>query len=951
MSHDGHMLYLIDGHAQIFRSYFAIRGGMTSPVTGEPTNATFAFTGMLLKLFNQFEPRYVAMAIDSEGKTFRDEIYEDYKANREAPPEDFAVQIPRILEITRLFGVPVLSHQGAEADDIIATIATRLTASDHDGDRDVTVAIVSKDKDLEQLLGDRVKMFDIHTDTTIDVETLKETKGIAPEQVIDLLTLTGDSTDNIPGVAGVGTKTAAKLLQEFGSIDNLLANVDKIKGKRRENIEAARPFLDKARQLVTLKRDVPIDFKLEDAHVDQIDATALQRLFKKLGFNRHQRDLERLLDRYSSGPIASNPDDPTSDTALFATGLFPDDAQTADSPAASPSTPGRTTAADFDYRAVTTHDELDELAATLRRQKLIAVDSETVGLGHRTELCGLCFAWQAGSGVYVPVRSPKPSEHLDRETVLSALRDVLEDPSLPKCGHNVKYDWLVLEHAGVRMRGVVFDTMIAAFLVGAPGQALDHLALSELNHEMTPISALIGPRERGKPQKTMDQVPLEQVTAYAAEDADVTLRLYEKLKPRLTTLGMQELAERVEMPLVEVLAVMEANGIRVDPDVLDEQRRELEARIVELRDAIHEAAGEPFNIDSPKQLGEVLFQKLKLPVVKKTKTGASTDIEVLEKLADMDGLDASAQLVPGLIVEYRQLTKLVGTYLEALKQSIDAKTGRIHATFHQTGAATGRLSSSGPNLQNIPIRTDLGRQVRKAFVADPDHLLISVDYSQIELRLLAHLSEDPALLDAFRKGQDIHSAVAAQVFGLDPDAVTTEQRARAKVINFGIVYGITKYGLSRRIEGMSVEDADRLITEYRARFAGIDSFLAQCVEHARTHGYVRTMLGRRRSIPQIDSRNPQQRALGERLAINTVVQGSAADLIKLAMVNLHRRIEDESLSLRMLLQIHDELVLEAPAAQAEPMSAVVREAMEGAMELRVPLKAEVGVGPDWYSAK
>ncbi len=940
-------LYLIDGHAQIFRAYYAIRGGMNSPVTGEPTHAVFGFAGMLLKLFKQFRPRYVALALDAKGKTFRHEIYPDYKANRAEMPEDLPSQIERIVEMSRMFGIPVLRQEGVEADDIIATLATRMTEDPSRGE--VQVRLVSKDKDLEQLLSDRVTMFDIHTDTTIDIATLKAEKGITPAQAVELQTLTGDTVDNVRGVEGIGPKTAAKLIEQYGTVDNLLAHLDEIKGKRRENLEKARDTLPLTRQLVTLKRDVAIDFDLEDARLGGIDAAGLRRLFKELGFRRHQADLDALLaDASAAAPRVNNDDDPK---LHFAAGLF--DAGPTPLSDASPSgtITTATTAADYDYSAITTRAQLDELVQTLRAHKLIALDTETIGLGHRAPLCGLCFAWKPGSGVYVPVASCWPESHLDLATVLDALRPILEDPAVGKTGHNLKYDMLVLRNAGVRVRGVAFDSMIAAHLLGLPGKGLDDVALAVLNHEMIPITRLIGARARGVTQKTMDQVPLEEITPYAAEDADISLRLYHEFHPKLRVMGMEELCDQVETPLVAVLADMESTGIRVDPDVLLEQKTALAARIVELRDAIHEAAGEPFNIDSPKQLAEILFTRLKLPMLKRTRTGPSTDIEVLEALADREDLTSEQAKVPRLMIEYRQLTKLVGTYLDSLREAIHPPTGRVHASFHQTGAATGRLSSSDPNLQNIPVRTEIGRRIRKAFIAEPDQLLIGADYSQIELRVLAHLSRDEALCDAFDRDMDIHTAVAARVFGIKPEEVSREQRDHAKTINFGIIYGITPYGLARRVEGMSVEDARAMIAEYKRGYPGIDAFMRKCVEHADAHGYVTTILGRRRAITQIKSSNAQTRALGERLAINSVVQGSAADLIKKAMVSLHRTIDAQHLPLRILLQIHDELILETPEKEAESMAAIVKREMEQAMTLRVPLKVEVGMGRNWLEAK
>jgi DNA polymerase-1 len=681
----------------------------------------------------------------------------------------------------------------------------------------------------------------------------------------------------------------------------------------------------------------------------------LLALFRELGFNRHVTDLQNLL---GPDPAKAEPEKkrtqkksaPIPGGGLFG-GIADEQDEADEDTEQSAEATTLITATDGDYRAITTADELSELVVTLTKQKLIAVDTETVGLGHSADLCGVCLSWESGSGVYVPVRSPEPQNHLDETTVLAALRPVLEDPATGKTGHNLKYDYLVLKHAGVHLRGIVFDSMIAGHLLGLPGIGMDDMALSQLNYETIPISRLIGERGRGKTQKTMDRVPLELATPYSAEDADISLRLYELLRPRIDEAGMKALLDDVETPLVEVLAVMEDNGIRVDPDVLDEQKAALAERIDILRDQIHEAAGGAFNVDSPKQLAEVLFTNLGLPVVKRKKTGPSTDVEVLEKLAEMDGIDPVAQKVPVLMLEYRQLSKLVGTYLGNLKDSIHLGDGRVHAQFHQTGAATGRLSSSDPNLQNIPIRTEVGRQIRKAFVAEPGHVLISADYSQIELRMLAHLSGDPRLTEAFKQDRDIHAAVAAQVFGVPLDEVTPEQRGNAKMINFGIVYGITAYGLARRVESLDNESAKQLINGYKQRFSGIDSFLDKCIDKAQTDGYVATILGRRRAIPEIGSSNGQTRQLGERLAINSVVQGSAADLIKLAMVNLHRRIVSESLPMKMLLQIHDELVFESPADKADEAAAIIRHEMEHAMDLSVPLKVDIGAGPDWFNAK
>jgi DNA polymerase-1 len=971
MSNEGSQektIYIIDGFAQIFRAYYAIMSGITSPHTGEPTAVSFGMAGMFLKLFREFHPHYVVMASDSKGKTFRDELYPEYKANRDPAPEDLKAQIPRVFEISRRFGVPVVEYPGAEADDVIATMVRNILQDPEH--KDIHIRIVSKDKDLEQLLGDRVEMFDIHKDEVIDVNTLKEKKGIKPDQVIDMLALMGDKSDNVPGVEGIGPKTAAKLINEFGTMENLLANTDKIKGKRRENIEKAIPHLSLSKTLVTLKDDLTLDFEFKDSKVGGLDAAALRELFQELGFRRHLIDLDALLESQgglalggttsSTGKSVSSKASKSRQAAapgqgsLFDMSMDDDSAQGGGSGDEDAGDARLTNANENDYQAITTSKQLDDLIKTLSKLKLFSIDTETVGLGMRAGLCGICLSWNVGHAVYVPVLSPTPELHLDLEEVRRKLGPILNDPSIGKIGHNIKYDIHVLVGAGMPVRGVVFDTMVAAHLTDQAVIGLDWLARNLLHHRMIPISDLIGPPPKGGrgKQKTMDQVPLELITPYGAEDADLTLRLYELLSKKMKLMGVESLAHDVEMPLVEVLAIMEQNGIRVDPDILTGQKVTLAKRIDELRDDIYEAAGGlPFNIDSPKQLAEVLFKQLKLPVGKRTKTGPSTDIEVLEKLADREDLDAEKTKVPRLIVEYRQLRKLVNTYLDALVEDIDPNTHRVHASFHQTGTATGRLSSSDPNLQNIPIRTDIGRQVRKAFVAETGHQLVSADYSQIELRILAHLSGDQALSDAFKKGMDIHTAVAVEVFEIKPDEVTVEQRTRAKTINFGIVYGVTPYGLARRIENLDVPGAKRLIADYHRRFPGISKFLDKCVGEADDKGYVTTMLGRRRSIPQIHSRQGNTRSLGERLAINSVVQGSAADLIKVAMVRLQRRIEAEKLPMKLLLQIHDELVVEAPTEHAQSQSDIVVEVMESAMTLDVPLKVDASMGGDWFEAK
>ncbi len=982
-------LYLIDGHAQIFRAYFAIRGGMNSPRTGEPTQAVFGMAGMFLKFFNTCHPQHVVMAIDLPGKTFRDDVFPEYKANRPPPPADLIAQEKRIFELTRMFGISVLGHDGAEADDVIATLTKRLL--DDPARSDWQVRIVSRDKDLEQLLGDRVTMFDIHTDTTIDVAHLQNEKGISPAQVIDMLALMGDTADNIKGVEGIGPKTAAELIRQFGSIDGIYNHIDQIKGKRRENLEQARPLIPQSVRLVTLDHALPLTLTLDDTQVNPPDAAGLQHLFDELGFNRHRAELQRFLQQQGlpeskAGPDTHAPSSPAKtptknkpdQTLDFAGSLFEGMSESqiksvgAGHPQHGPASVSESTTASSlqtgltdghdgsafanrDYQAITTLDQLREVAQTIALQKLLAIDTETVGLGHRATMCGLSLSWQQGHAVYVPIQTPEGEPRLSLTEVRQILGPILANPAIGKCGHNLKYDWLVLRHAGLPLRGIVFDSMIASHLLGYPAHGIDDLAQSLLNWRMMQISALIGDgatlHHGTKSARTMDQVPLAHITPYACDDAEVALRLCQRLQPQLRLLGLDELAREVEMPLVEVLSEMEFNGIELDAAVLEQQRKQLTQRMDIVRDETLGHIGGPCNLDSPKQLAQVLFTQLGLPVVKRSKTGPSTDVEVLETLTQRDDLTPQqAQVLQG-ILEYRQLTKLVGTYLESLKESIAADTGRVHAQFHQTGAATGRLSSSGPNLQNIPIRTDLGKQIRKAFVAPVGSQLVCADYSQIELRVLAHLSQDANLIEAFMQDQDIHTAVAAQVFHVNPTEVTKAMRGHAKVINFGIVYGVTPYGLARRIEGMSVDDAKKLISDYKRKFAGIGAFLDQCVQQAEELGYVTTILGRRRPIPQIKATNPNQRSLGERLAINSVVQGSAADLIKKAMVRLHQRIGHEKLPARLLLQVHDELVLETPIDHVQETIQLVRDEMQNAMKLKVPLKVDVGTGSDWLTAK
>ena len=952
--------YIIDTHAEIFRAYYAIRNGLTSSVTGEATHAVFGFTGTLIRLLTQLRPKYLVAAIDTPGKTFRTDLYPEYKANRSAPPDDLVTQIHRILQLLEAFGILTLGTADLEADDIIASV-TQSVLDDPDA-KNVEVTIVSRDKDLEQLLCDRVAMLDLHKDTIIDVQSLWETKGIKPSQVIDVLALMGDTSDNVPGVEKIGLKTAAQLISEYGSVDGIFDNIDKIKGKRRENLEKARSQIALAQQLVTLKRDATLDFSLEQARVKPLEPQRILPLLQELDLKRYQQVITELAGN-NAAPQASTVAEPTTRKERVAALARKTDAIL--------NKGEYDTAETGDYSAIVTHSELKALVETLSAQDIFSFDTETDGLERESKLCGLSFSWQPKQGVYVPIRSPHPETHLDADTVLSALKPILENPDLPKCGHNLKFDAGILIRNGIKLQGAVFDTLLASQLVDArtPSHNLDTLALLHLNHKMISFEELTAApsdddsREEmvglglmleldTEEQRTIDEIPLDHATIYAAEDADIALRLYHFLIPKLDEMDITTLVRDIESPLAPILAEMEYNGIVCDKEELKRQNAVI-SELVDARQAqIHEIVGYPCNIDSPRQLAQVLFEELGFKPVKRTRGGnVSTDVTVLEALSLREDINDLKTSVPRLIIEYRQFRKLQSTYLAQLQSAVDPKTERIHTHLYQLTTATGRLKSDRPNLQNIPVRTEIGRQLRRAFTAPEGHKLICADYSQIELRILAHFSEDESLIETFTQDLDIHTAVASQVFEVPTALVTRELRDKAKTINFGIIYGVSATGLSRRIKGMTVKEASALINDYKTRFPGIERFLQECVQQASDHGYVSTLTGRRRAIPEIYATNRSRRSLGERLAINTVVQGSAADLMKAAMVRVQHRIDRDRLRLKMLLQIHDELVLEIPEALAEEHAAIVCEEMEHAMSLRVPLRTEAGIGDNWMVAK
>ena len=919
--------YIIDGHAQIFRAYFAPFRDLTSP-TGEPTKATFVFTQMLINLVQLRKPDYLAIAIDTGTSVgFRREIYPEYKAHRPAPPPDFAPQEQRILQIVRDAGVPIFAKPGFEADDLIATLTHVLR------DRDFDVVLVSKDKDLRQLLANHVRMYDVQADMFTTAESMSRDLGYTPAQAVEVQTLMGDATDNVPGIPGVGDKTAIKLIQKYGSADEVLKHLDDLTPKLRENFQKNAHLLPMSRQLVTLKTDVEFGFDLEQCAFRGLNVDGLRKHLSELGFTTLLSKVEKKTEAAPAPRMSAKP---------MEMGLFGPmtEAHASDQPPA-------ITSEGLDYRLVNTEEKFAEFLAELKQQKCSAFDTETDDLGAmRSNVIGLSFSWREGTGYYIALRGPEGSTTLDPARTLDTLRPILSDPAIGKVGHNIKYDMLVMRVAGVELRGVVMDTMVAAFLVdaGRNQYGMDALARDMLGFRKIATEELIG---KGRHQISMVRVPLEKTARYASEDADVTWRLAQLYRGKLKELpAVEKLHDELEVPLVDVLAEMEFNGVAIDPAMLREQSSVLAERAEKLRGQIMEAAGCEFNPDSPKQLADVLFTRLGLKSLRENPSGPSTDAEVLEKLA-------LQHKVPRLILEYRGLVKLINTYLDKLAGDINPRTGRIHGSFNQTGAATGRLSMSDPNLQNIPIRTDEGGRIRLAFVSgDPEkNVLLTADYSQVELRVLAHFTQEPALLRAFEADEDIHRAVAAEVFGVPLDQVSKEQRGQAKIVNFGIIYGISAMGLAQRIEGMSVAGAKQLIAAYNKRFPSIAGFMQKCVMEAKSQGYVETILGRRRPIPEINSGVIAQRNAGERMAINSVVQGSAADLIKVAMLNIHRRIRAEGWRSRLLLQVHDELVFETPKEVVEREAEAIRQEMVGAIKLRVPVKVDIGWGANWQEGK
>ncbi len=891
----GDTVYVVDAHSLIYQVFHAMPE-MTGP-NGQPVGAIQGFMRDLLHLIQERQPTHLFCAFDPPGGTFRNELYEQYKGDRKEMPDDLQLQMPNIRRMVKALNIPIVEVPGFEADDVLATIARRSEAAG------AHCVIVSGDKDCRQLISDHVRIYNIRKGLLFDPAMLRDEWGIRPDQVVDFQALVGDSIDCIPGVPLIGPKIARELLQKYQTLQNLLDHAQEVAGaKRRENLIAYREQALMSRQLARLEDDVPIEIDWAAGRLGGVHRDELQDLCREFGFRS-------LAERFSALSAIAAP-----------------------------------TVWEAEYLTVATPQGLDNLAKELASQTRFVFDITTTSPSPRsTEIVGYSFAWQQGKAWYVPVRAPVGEPQSEPQLAVELLRPIFEDPRIAKIGHNIKFDMIVLRSVGIELRGASFDTMVADYLL-APGERthnLNDMARRFLNHQTITIDQLTG---SGKHQKRIVEIPVAQVTQYAGQDADVTLRLMSILEPRLIEDGLLPLFNELEMRLVEVLAELEFHGIRIDIAKLRDLSHKYGQRLKVLEQEIHTLAGGPFNIDSPTQLAKVLFEKLQLPSGRRTRTGHSTDVEVLSDLALLHPL-------PAKVIEYRQLAKLKSGYLDAIPDLVNSQTGRVHTSFKQDVAATGRLSSSDPNLQNIPIRSEAGREIRSAFLPGVSAWkLLAVDYSQIELRVLAHFSGDQVLCAAFDQDDDIHTRVASEVYRVERDAVTREMRRSAKAINFGVIYGQSPFGLAKSL-GITQDVAATFINAYFARFQGVAKFIDLVLAESRKNGYVTTVLGRRRAVQGVrdpsQRTNSLQRNLPERIAINTVIQGSAADLIKQAMINVHGRMQREKLHARMLLQIHDELVFEVPSNELDCLASLVREEMSSAFQLKVPLRVDVKVGDNW----
>jgi DNA polymerase-1 len=879
-------LFLVDGSSYIFRAFYAIRHLSNSK--GLPTNAIFGFTQMLLKVLKEHQPDYLAVVLDSKGPTFRSEVYKEYKANRPAMPEALVPQIPYIRRIIEEYQIATLEMEGYEADDLIGTVAKGLAP-------EVDVVIITGDKDILQLVSDRIQVYDTMKEKRFGVEEVVQRFGVKPEQVVEVMGLAGDAIDNIPGVPGIGEKTAIELIKIFGSIENLLTHLDQVRQKKlKENLETYGEQARLSRKLATIHTDAPLTYRLNDFAPSSPNQNGLREIFKELEFNKLLKEL----------PEEKRPEK-------------------------------------RDYRLITDQNEFLALLEELKKAKSFSIDLETTSpYPMWADLVGISLSYKSDQAFYIPVghRLREAEEQLPLPWVLKELKPILEDRKVNKVGQNLKYEWIVLKRYGMHLQGIYCDTMIASYLLNPTkhNHNLGEIAREYLDRNVTDYKEVVG---TGGKEVTFDKVELKRARDYSCGDADVTLQLSHLLLPKLEEEGLKDLYYQMELPLAIVLAKMEMNGVKIDIDLLQEFSKEIETQLQQKMERIYGLAGEVFNINSSQQLGKILFDKLKLSVIKKTKTGYSTDVDVLTKLSLQHDL-------PLEILGYRNLSKLKSTYIDALPKLIHPITGRVHTSYNQTVTATGRLSSSDPNLQNIPIRAEERSRIRQAFIPEKGWTIVSADYSQIELRILAHFSQDETLMEAFHKEEDIHTRTASEIFGVPMEKVTPSMRREAKVINFGIIYGMSAYGLSQQL-GSEPKIAQAYIDAYFKKYPKAQTYIEYSLEEARQKGYVTTLLHRRRYLPDIQSPTVAIRQASERMAINTPLQGTAADIIKLAMIHIQNRIEELSLSTKMIMQVHDELVFEVPEEELQKALPMIQDGMETVMELSVPLKVSIHSGKNW----
>ena len=934
-------LFLLDAFALIFRGYYAFIKNPRINSQGVDTSAIFGFMNSLLDVIKRERPDHLAVCFDKGGSVARTEMFEAYKANRDETPEAISIAVPYIQAILKSMHIPVVEMAGYEADDIIGTLAKQ---AEKEG---FQTFMVTPDKDFAQLVSDNIFMYrPARMGNGIEIWGIPEVQAKfeieRPEQVIDYLGMMGDAVDNIPGLPGVGDKTAKKFLKEYGSMEGLLANTDQLKGKMKEKVEANRELGLLSKELAKILLDVPVTFQAEAYELSDPDFPAVGAIFDDLEFRRMKENIQKIFGQEVTTASLQDTSASPKKVARVDTGqmdLFSAGGGNTDQAAVSYKKDLSNTT--HYYQFVNTPLGIDLLVKKLLQQPSVCFDTETTSLNAlQAELVGIAFSWEAGTGYYVSV----PQEVEKAAAIIDQLRPFFENSQIEKIGHNLKYDLKVLSNYQLKVAGPLYDTLIAHYLINPDRRhSMDILASTYLQYEPQSITELIG--KKGKNQGSMRDVPLDKQTEYAVEDADITLQLKQFFDQELAAAENRKLFQEVELPLVEVLTAMEQEGINLNTTFLKEFEGELTQDIERLEKSIFEQAGEEFNLASPKQLGPILFEKLKLvDKPKKTKTGQySTAEDVLSFLAKDHKIIAD-------ILEWRSVNKLQSTYVKALPEEINPKTGRIHTVYNQAVAATGRLSSNQPNLQNIPIRTARGQQVRKAFIPrDENHVLLAADYSQIELRIIAALSKDPAMLEAFQKGEDIHATTAAKVFGVPLEEVSREQRSNAKTVNFGIVYGVSAFGLSQQTN-LNRTEAKELIEAYYTTYPQLKSYMNEQVDFARENGYVATVLGRRRYLKDINSQNAVVRGAAERNAVNAPIQGSAADIIKIAMINIHRRMEKENWQSKMLLQVHDELVFDVPKAEVDALSAMVKEEMENAFSLEVPLVVEVGMGENWLEA-